>query len=176
MLRLAILGVLLSTQTMAMDLPLPRLQWMVVDDTVMGGVSNSRLLLQSKALLFTGEVSLENNGGFASFIAPYEFQNNNVHQLVVKVKGDGKQYQLRMRIGDYWDGPAFVHHFQTNEGEEQEFVVTEKDFDLMFRGRYLSSSKPFAFSDVRSIGFMIAGEQAGNFQLQIKKITATHAI
>lgn len=176
MLRLAILGALLSTQTMAMDLPLPRLQWMVIDDTVMGGISNSKLLLQSRALLFTGEVSLENNGGFASFRAPFEFQQNNVHQLVVKVKGDGKQYQLRLRVDDYWDGPAFVHNFQTSEGKEQELVLTAKDFDLMFRGRYLNSPKPFTFGDVRSIGFMIAGKQAGNFQLQIQKISAMQSI
>jgi hypothetical protein len=41
--------------------------WFVLNDGVMGGVSQSRILASaSTALLFTGNVSLENNGGFAS--------------------------------------------------------------------------------------------------------------
>jgi hypothetical protein len=39
----------------------------VINDGVMGGVSTSRLSQTDGALLFEGIVSVENNGGFASF-------------------------------------------------------------------------------------------------------------
>ena len=42
-------------------------QWRTIDDVVMGGVSQSAVTAGSKgAVLFSGTVSLENFGGFAS--------------------------------------------------------------------------------------------------------------
>ena len=42
-------------------------RWMVVNDTVMGGVSRSNVNLHSDGyLLFAGEVSTDYGGGFAS--------------------------------------------------------------------------------------------------------------
>ncbi len=44
-----------------------REQWRPINDTVMGGISKSRLqLTKDENALFTGNVSLENSGGFAS--------------------------------------------------------------------------------------------------------------
>jgi hypothetical protein len=40
--------------------------WRVVNDNVMGGVSTSRFEATNGVALFRGDVSLENNGGFAS--------------------------------------------------------------------------------------------------------------
>ncbi len=41
--------------------------WSIVNDDVMGGVSTSYLSLSNeKNLIFSGYLSLENNGGFAS--------------------------------------------------------------------------------------------------------------
>lgn len=42
----------------------------VINDGVMGGVSSSRLDFAADGMLFTGTVSMENNGGFASFRGP----------------------------------------------------------------------------------------------------------
>lgn len=42
-------------------------QWYVVNDNVMGGVSNSSMVFtENETLVFKGRVSLDNNGGFAS--------------------------------------------------------------------------------------------------------------
>jgi hypothetical protein len=38
----------------------------IVNDSVMGGVSQSTLRQDTHGLFFEGQVSLENNGGFAS--------------------------------------------------------------------------------------------------------------
>ena len=41
--------------------------WRIVNDDVMGGVSSSKLYLnEEQNLVFSGNLSLENNGGFAS--------------------------------------------------------------------------------------------------------------
>ncbi|HEX5697569.1 MAG TPA: CIA30 family protein, partial [Rhodoferax sp.] len=49
------------------DTPASTLNWQAINDGVMGGVSVSRMRFDSAGFaVFEGEVSLENNGGFAS--------------------------------------------------------------------------------------------------------------
>ena len=45
--------------------PAQRQAWTSVDDRVMGGVSASPVTVTAEGLVFSGEVSLANNGGFA---------------------------------------------------------------------------------------------------------------
>ena len=40
--------------------------WTTVNDPVMGGMSTSRIAFGNGGLMFSGVISLENNGGFAS--------------------------------------------------------------------------------------------------------------
>lgn len=47
-------------------------EWMIVNDGVMGGLSQGDAELRDNSLYFYGKVSLENNGGFASVRAPYQ--------------------------------------------------------------------------------------------------------
>ena len=55
---------------------LSKLNWKVVNDTVMGGRSSSRWTSNSSAFIFEGNLSLENNGGFASIRC--ELKNNDL--------------------------------------------------------------------------------------------------
>jgi len=152
------------------------LDWFVVNDTVMGGKSDSRLLVGASKVVFEGDVSLKNNGGFASVRAPFNLQGKKAEQLSLVVKGDGKQYQLRLRVDRYLDGPAFVYKFQTIENKVQTFTVNSNDFKLMFRGRYLSSDYQLNFNDVRALGFMISEKQVGEFTLEIQQVNPVQSI
>ncbi len=51
-------------------------QWRIVNDGVMGGLSSSKATIKDDKIIFSGNVSLENNGGFASLRSPvkdYDF-------------------------------------------------------------------------------------------------------
>jgi monofunctional biosynthetic peptidoglycan transglycosylase len=51
--------------------------WRIVNDDVMGGVSSSKLYLnEEQNLVFSGNLSLENNGGFASSRMGFEERNS----------------------------------------------------------------------------------------------------
>ena len=67
--------------------------WMAVNDGVMGGVSRSRPEVSSRdTLVFTGNLSLENNGGFASVRHVSEpFELDQGAGVLLRVKGDGKK-------------------------------------------------------------------------------------
>jgi hypothetical protein len=163
---------LMASSSVLAETKLTLLNWFVVNDTVMGGLSESRLVVGAHFIEFKGDVSLQNNGGFASVRTPFTLENKNAEQLSVVVKGDGKQYQLRLRVDQYLDGPAFVYKFQTTANKTQTLVVTEEDFTLMYRGRAFYADYQLNFDDVRSLGFMISEKQAGKFSLEVQAITA----
>lgn len=145
--------------------------WYRVNDTVMGGLSQSNLRLVDEIAYFEGELSLENNGGFASVrrVGPLALDGGN-KPLVVKVNGDGRNYQLRLRTNKVFDGVAYVVSFTSKRNEWQTLTFTENDFVAQFRGGKVKQAPALLFTDVKQLGFMIADKQPGAFQLAINKI------
>jgi hypothetical protein len=82
--------------------------WRVISDTVMGGVSSGRLtptVVEGRACLrLTGEVSLENNGGFVQAsldLNPSGLLNAaNYAGIEIEVFGNGETYNLHLRTDD----------------------------------------------------------------------------
>lgn len=145
-------------------------RWYVVNDSVMGGISNSQVLQNDGNLVFTGNVSLANNGGFASIRTPLDVQNQNITKIVLRVKGDGQTYQLRLRTNEYMDGAAYTHSFSTTKSEWLNIEFLPEDFQLTFRGRLLEQQPTISFKEIKQLGFMIAGKQAGEFRFEVEKI------
>lgn len=74
--------------------------WTTVNDPVMGGQSTSRITFGDGGLVFSGSVSLENNGGFASARSPQDpdigRRATGAKSLRVRALGDGKTYVLKV--------------------------------------------------------------------------------
>jgi len=139
----------------------------VVNDGVMGGVSTSRLRHADGALLFEGEVSLENNGGFASFRGPARIVST-ASVLLLTVRGDGKRYKLTARRDDGNASPQYQAPFTApREWTTLRFVPT--DFVPSFRGRTVPAP-PLEFGEIRALGIMISDRQAGAFRLELKEV------
>jgi hypothetical protein len=151
--------------------------WQILNDDVMGGVSTSRFqVLANGGAVFSGVVSLENNGGFASV------RSSNVkHDLsgfdafVLRVRGDGCCYKFTVRTGPGFDTPLYHCAFTTKRGEWEEPRLPFKQFVPTFRGRVLTDAPPLNPASVTSMGFLIADKQAGAFQLEIESIRAMRA-
>ena len=71
--------------------------WHPINDGVMGGVSSSQLRHEPTGhAVFTGQVSLDNNGGFTSVrCRPGELGRAGVAAYLLRVCGDGKRYKDR---------------------------------------------------------------------------------
>ena len=145
-------------------------RWYVVNDSVMGGISNSQVLYENDNLVFTGNVSLANNGGFASIRTLLDVQSQDITKIMLRVKGDGQTYQLRLRTNEYMDGAAYTRSFSTTKNEWLNIEFLPEDFQLTYRGRLLEQQPTISFKEIKQLGFMIAGKQAGEFRFEVEKI------
>lgn len=144
-------------------------EWRVVNDSVMGGVSRSRVNINLEGyMIFKGNVSLDYGGGFASVRSSYEnWSIGKFEGFIVKVQGDGKTYQFRCRMGNNFDGIAYRHYFQTNNKNWQVIFMPFSNFVPTYRGRIISDALPLDPNLIRNLGLMITDKQSGNFNLKI---------
>lgn len=148
--------------------------WNIINDGVMGGLSRSTIRWSDEGVaVFSGVVSLENNGGFASVrTAPRDFQIADYKGIKLRLKGDGKTYQFRIRTDNNFDGVAHTVEFTTTDGKWSTVELPFSSFSPTFRGRTLRNVGPLAPADIRQIGFLISGKQEGSFQLMVDWIKA----
>jgi NADH dehydrogenase [ubiquinone] 1 alpha subcomplex assembly factor 1 len=152
--------------------PAQTLRWTPVNDRVMGGVSTSQATATAEGLVFSGMVSLDNNGGFASIRAlPCEYGLVRAIALVLRVRGDGKAYKFGIRTDDAYDGVQYQTRFTTQAGEWQDIRLPINEFHPTFRGRTVKAPT-LDPAQIRVFGLLIADRQAGPFRLVVESIQA----
>lgn len=144
-------------------------KWYIVNDGVMGGLSKGYLKLTDGGYaLFSGYVSLDNNGGFTSIrydMKLIEFDNKS--KFVIKVKGDGKDYQFRVK-SDSNQRYSYIKTFSTT-GEWQTIEIAFNDMYPSFRGRILDLPN-YDGDTAAEITFLIGNKREENFDLLIAEV------
>ena len=148
--------------------------WLVVNDGVMGGLSQSEIVLTgSNTAVFQGTVSLENNGGFSSTrTIPQVYNLTGYDGIIVRLKGDGKKYQFRLRMDDRFDGISYRYHFNTDTNKWTTIRIPFSECVPVFRGRVQDGVEPLSANRIQQIGFLISDRQSGLFKLEIDYIKA----
>ena len=143
--------------------------WKTINDGVMGGISSSSFTLNDAGIgIFSGKVSLENNGGFA--MVQLHFSSKNVSEftkVILKVKGDGKTYQFRIKR-DSIDKHSYVAPFSTTSN----WSIIEIPFNSMypaFRGAILNLPN-YSGEQMEHVAFLIGNKKEETFQLEIESI------
>jgi monofunctional biosynthetic peptidoglycan transglycosylase len=90
----------------------------------------------------------------------------------VRIRGDGKEYQLRVRTNSRFDGISYRYHFATQPETWMDIRVPFSKFVPTFRGRILSDVPPISPEQIQQVGFLISDKQAGNFRIEIDWIKA----
>lgn len=141
-------------------------EWRIINDGVMGGLSKSSLVITNEGHgQFLGHVSLENNGGFASIQLNTTIKIAEEKTFVVlRVKGDGKNYEFRLKSSDS-QPESYVHQFGTS-GEWETIKLEIKEFYPQYRGRKMNIPN-FNFTYINQLGFLIANKQEEDFKLLI---------
>lgn len=139
----------------------------VINDVVMGGVSTSRLRSTDGAMVFEGDVSFENDGGFASFRGPVSFPAKSA-ALLLTVRGDGQRYKLTLKL-DESTGTAQYQAVFVAPREWETLRFKPADFKASFRGHAVAA--PIVrFADVKCVGLLISDQQSGAFKIELKDL------
>ena len=141
--------------------------WHPIDDVVMGGVSHSMLQPYSRGVAcFSGVVSLQHGGGFASVrTEPRQWNTAGASAFVVRCRGDGRHYKFTVRTDDGFDGVQYQARFQPPRGEWTEVKLPVASFVASFRGRPVTGAGPLDPGKIRQLGLMVSDKQAGAFEL-----------
>ena len=143
--------------------------WPSTNDGVMGGLSQGRATIDAEGLHFAGTLSLENNGGFSSVSTYVSYDLSEFEGVRLKVKGDGRSYQIRFQSDALYRGrwPVnFGAEFATKAGEWTEVFVPFTALTQSWRGRQLTEYT-FNATDIRRIALMLADKQQGPFSLTV---------
>ena len=143
--------------------------WEIQDDVVMGGRSQGALALNEAGnAVFSGTVSLENDGGFSSVQLAFEpIDVSKYSAIVLGLKGDGKTYQLRV------DATPDARHsyagdFQTS-GDWQTIEIPFADLFAIRRGDRLDLPN-YPGQTLAQIQILIGNGTPESFRLELDKI------
>lgn len=144
-------------------------RWEVEDDVVMGGRSKGEFSINDEGNgVFSGVVSLENNGGFSS--VQHYFETIDVSPYLtafIRLKGDGKRYQFLVEA-DREGRHYYVYEFQTTKAWQTVEVPLAKMYPV-YRGERLAIPN-YPGQTMAQVRFLIANGKSESFRLEINKI------
>lgn len=144
-------------------------EWYIVDDIVMGGRSDGKMVLSDEGnAIFKGRVSLENNGGFSSVrYRPEKMSAERYAAFLIRVKGDARNYQFRVRSRSN-EYQSYVYEFKTS-GDWQVISIPFNEMYPSFRGmRQKMPNYPGKY--LQECSFLISNKKNETFQLEIDRI------
>ena len=144
--------------------------WNVIDDVVMGGRSDGHFKVNSEGHgEYSGKVSLENNGGFSSLHHYFDtVDSNEFSKFILKIKGDGKTYQFRVkdkREHRY----SYIYKFDTTN-DWQTIEIPFSEMYASFRGNRLNIPN-FKGDQMEEITFLVGNKKEQTFTLLIDAIS-----
>lgn len=143
--------------------------WYVVDDGVMGGMSQGNFKLNDEGnAVFSGTVKLENNGGFSSIrygIGTTAISGKTT--VLIRLKGDGKKYQFRVKQNST-DEHSFITEFETS-GDWEIIEIPLNTLYPSYRGRKLAIGN-FSANYLEELGFLIGNKKKETFQLELESM------
>jgi len=150
--------------------------WQIVNDGVMGGRSTSQAALVKTdsgdvAMRFSGNLSLENSGGFASVRSrPSGALGLDAGKtIVMRVKGDGRRYTFNLYTPDRRTAFSYQMDFDTQAGKWTEIKLPVDRFVAHSFGRPMSNMK-LTPSQVHSVGVLLGDKKPGPFEILIDRI------
>ncbi len=148
-------------------------KWRIQNDVVMGGRSESQLkMTDENYALFTGRVSLENNGGFCSIHQTSEKEPFIIKEesdaFILNLKGDGKDYNFRVRTPK--GRHSYASTFSTNNnGDWETITIPFKSMHATYRGEVVNVPN-YNGENVVEMQLMIGNKKEENFEIFVRSI------
>lgn len=146
--------------------------WMVINDEVMGGLSEGKAQLEKNSIVFEGNVSLANNGGFASLRCPYQALDLTGYKTIeIRLKNKGVAFAFTLTTDRRYYIPYFKQAIETTS-ENWEIIRLELADFKQYR---LGTATGVSFTEdyhnqIIRMGFISNEKRAATFELEIDYI------
>ncbi len=147
-------------------------KWTTVVDGVMGGKSTSELLELNNSILFSGEISLKNNGGFASLRGVRNYEDlSNYTTVEIKYRSAGQDFALRLLKHEAFYLPYFKHNFETTNWDWKTINIP---LELFSEYRLSDETGNTVTNDelkkINRLGIIVSNKIEGQFKIEIDYI------
>lgn len=150
-----------------------RLPWQVVLDGVMGGLSTGGIERTGiGSVRFTGQLSLENNGGFSQIRTPVDSGSfADASGIELRIQGDGRSYTFDVRTTEMRRmASSYQQSFDTLPGIWLVVRLPFENFEYTSFGETIRSAPTLNTGAINSVGFTLADKNEGGFELVISEI------
>ena len=145
-------------------------RWKIIDDFVMGGESNGSIKLDKNGNgIFSGHISIENNGGFSSIqlVNIEKVEVDPKDSIELNLRGDGGVFQFRLKNSKL-NRHSYTYRFKTSKSWEK-ILIPLNDMQPSYRGLKLQMPN-FNGKKIESLGFLKSSKENIDFNLVIKSI------
>lgn len=146
--------------------------WQVVNDGVMGGLSRGEAKLTDNSILFKGEVSLDNNGGFSSLRSNFSRKElSGYEQVTIRYRSEGISLAMTLSVSRRWYIPNYKTSLSSTQGAWKTITLNLKDFQKHYIGKPMNETLDSTIlSEVIRLGFITNEKKYGDFEFEIDYI------
>jgi len=146
--------------------------WRVIVDGVMGGLSTGEKTLNKNSMIFSGSISLENNGGFSSLRAPMGTYDLSPYKtLEVRYRATGGVFTLMMETNRQFYFPYYALMLESTGEEWKTVKVNMSEVIEVKMGKPTGDNMTQKeMAEVIRIGFMKLDKKVGPFEIEVDYI------
>lgn len=147
--------------------------WIIISDNVMGGLTKSKLEYPENALVLTGNISLDNYGGFSSAKSRFgKFDLSEYQGVKIKYKSTGQKFAFTLEDSQNWTLPNYKGDFSAlKENTWEEATLYFRDFKEYQIGRPTGQKMPLgSLQYIVRLGIITTEKKAGPFTIEVDYI------
>ncbi len=145
--------------------------WFVIEDRVMGGLSHGQLQLNQDALVCSGRLSLQNQGGFVLFRRRFKPLNLSSYEgIALLFQGDGREVCFCMETANSEGFFSWQKEFKAEADKLIEVFIPFCEFEPRYRGRVLDLKEGLRPQAIASFALMLHDGKEGDFLFQLRAI------
>ena len=144
--------------------------WILISDNIMGGVSKSKLEYLDDSFLLTGNISLDNYGGFSSIKTKYEnFDLTDYKGVKIRFKSSKQKFAFTLEESKNWTSPNFKGDFNsTKENTWEVITIYFKDFKEYQIGEPTGNMlKTSSLKNIVRLGIITTDKKEGPFTIEV---------
>ena len=144
--------------------------WVMISDNVMGGITKSKLDYTEQSMVLTGDISLENYGGFSSVKTRFGSFNLSAYKgLKIRYKATNQRFAFTLEDSRNWTQPNFKGDLPGSKSDVwSEATIYFKDFKEYQIGEPTGGKlDPNSLKDIVRLGIITTEKKEGPFSLEI---------